>query len=78
MIHTRWVGGLGLSCPVKPDRRPLPPPHEPRLNQTTRHDPNQPPTQLQNRPAGVREGYQTIRACSTNVKLPLGCEVRWI
>lgn len=30
----------------------------------------------QNRPSGQREGYQTIRACSTNVKLPLGCEVR--
>ncbi len=24
----------------------------------------------------MREGHQTIRACSTNVKLPLGCEVR--
>lgn len=30
----------------------------------------------QNRPAGMREGHQTVRACSTMVKLPMGCEVR--
>ena len=26
------------------------------------------------KPSGAREGYQTIRACSTQVKLPMGCE----
>lgn len=76
VIHMRWIGGVGLNWPGKPDWRPPTPRNEHRLNPTTHHDPNQPPTQLQNRPAGVREGYQTIRACSTNVKLPLGCEVR--
>lgn len=29
---------------------------------------------VQDKPAGMREGFQTIRACSTLVKLPPGCD----